>query len=57
MMKWAGQVRKGDVVVALGREYRVTKVEAVFGGSWFNVTFKGQAEPVAFGQREKVEVK
>lgn len=57
-VKWAGQVRKGDVIVAEGEEYKVAKVESVFGGSWVNVFVQGhESEPVAFGGREQVTVK
>ena len=56
--KWAGQVRKGDIVVANnGQEFSVVKVEPVFGGSWFNIFIEGDSEPFAFGRNEKVEVK
>lgn len=56
--KWAGQVRKGDVLVAEGQQYKVVKVESVMGGSWFNLYVEGhESEPVAFGGSEKVEVR
>lgn len=58
MQKWAGQIRRGDVIIFQGHELTVTKIEPVFGGSWFNFTIKGHEDTeFAFGHSEKVEVK
>lgn len=57
VQKFAGQVRKGEVIVAAEGEFVVEKVVAQFGGSWFDFFLRGVAEPVAVGQAEKVPVK
>lgn len=55
--KWAGQVRKGDVLLAEGQRYKIARVEPVMGGSWFNLYVEGhETEPVAFGHREQVDI-
>lgn len=59
MQKWPKDLRKGDVIVGDdGTTYEVVKVVPIFGGSWFDVYFKGHpGMPVAFGGTEKVDIK
>lgn len=55
---WAGQVRKGDVIVIDGQDYRIASVAPMFGGSMIDFCIEGhESEPVAFGHAEKIQVR